>query len=477
MNKAQLGARLLLSGVAALACQAAGAETLADAMAKAVTNHPAMASSRAALRQADEGVVQERAAGLGTISGSLELGASTAGGVNQGRGMALSNRLNGASAELGLIGRLPIYSGGQVRYGIAGAEQGVDAARASLGETEQAILLDAVTAYEDVRRDISSVQLARNNVRVINEQVRAARDRFEVGEVTRTDVSQAEARLAAARSNLANAVGALAASRQAYLAVVGELPDGLTNPPPIPPLPETLDAAIALALAEHPVMIRTRAQARAAEYAVKSAVGAGLPSVELEGRVRYSNSGLLGGGSTAGESNSASVTLTTTVPLWTGGAVASGVREAQAALAASTANIHAAARSIRQQTALSWAQLDVARASIRAANQQIRAAQIAFDGVREEATLGARTTLDVLDAEAELLSARVDLVRSRRDEYVAAYTLLSAIGKLTVRHLGLNVPGFDPESYMAGVDENPYEWAQDASAEPEGEWSLFDMRP
>lgn len=477
MNKAQLGARLLLTGLAAMAAPAAGAETLADAMAKAVVNHPLMAVSRAALRQADEGVVQQQARGLGTINGQLDVGLASTGGVRNNPGQGLSRRLNTDPVSLTVTGAIPIYSGGQIRYGIAGAEQTVLSARAALGDTEQTVLLDAVTAYEAVRRDMASVQLARNNVRVIGEQVRAANDRFEVGEVTRTDVSQAEARLAAARSGLASAVGALAASRHFYMAVIGEMPENLTPPPPIPPLPADLEAAVALAIAEHPAMIQARTAARAAEYDVKAAVGAGLPQVELRGSVSYENGAVFGSGSTSGENNDARVTLRTTVPLWTGGRQPSQVRAAQAALAESTARIHNTARGVRRQTSVSWAQLDVARASIRAANQQIKAAQIAFDGVKEEATLGARTTLDVLDAEAELLSARVDLVRSRHDEYVAAYTLLASLGKLTVKHLGLNVPDFDPETYMTGVREAPYDWAKDASAEPEGEWSLFDGRP
>jgi outer membrane protein len=139
--------------------------------------------------------------------------------------------------------------------------------------------------------------------------------------------------------------------------------------------------------------------------------------------------------------------------------------------------VHELARIISQQTSVSWSSLDVARASIRARRQQITAAQVAFDGVKEEATLGARTTLDVLDAEQELVSARAELVSAKRDEYVAAYTLLAAVGKLTVMHLGLDVPGYDPESYMAGVARTPYAWVDDDSAAPEGEWSLFDGRP
>jgi outer membrane protein len=457
--------------IGAVAGGGASAETLADALVKAYVNNPSLASARAALRIADEAVVQQQAVGLGAISGTASVGATS----TQGAAFATSSgRDNSDPLSLGLTGAIPIYSGGQVRYGVAGAEEGVRATRAGLISAEQDILLAAATAYEDVRRDINFVELARNNVRVIGEQVRAARDRFEVGEVTRTDVSQAEARLAASRSNLAAATGALARSRQAYLAAVGDLPVDLASPPPIPPLPENEDAALALALAEHPDLVQARYLARRAEYDVKRAVGGGLPQVELRGSLGYTNSGLSLDG---GESNTASVSLNATVPLWTGGAQPSRVRQAQATVAQRTSQVHELARIIGQRTSVSWSSLQVARASIRARREQITAAQIAFDGVKEEATLGARTTLDVLDAEQELVSARAELVSSKRDEYVAAYTLLSAVGKLTVMHLGLNVPGYDPESYMDGVRRTPYAWVEDSSANLEGDWELFNGRP
>lgn len=479
MKPGRIPSRLALSltvAALALAAPAAMADTLADALVKAYAGHPALASARAAVRSADEGVVQERSVGLGNIVGTGSLGLSSVGGSDRlHQGTLLSDRRNTAPLSVGVSGSIPLYSGGQVRYGINSAEQGVLAQRAAYLDAEQTVLLDAVTAYEDVRLGLGSVDLARNNVRVINEQVRAANDRFEVGEVTRTDVAQARARLAAARSNLATAVGSLAASRQAYLAAVGDLPEDLAAPPPIPQLPETEDAALSLAVAEHPLMVQARYLARQAEYEVKRAVGAGLPQVSLQGALTHSNTDTVNG--LGNESNSASVAVNVEVPLWTGGRQPSQVRAAQATVAARQAQIHSIARAIKQQTSVAWAQLDVARASIRSSQEQVRAAQIAFDGVREEATLGARTTLDVLDAEAELLSARVGVIQAKRDEYVAAYTLLGAVGKLTVVHLGLNVAAYDPEAYMVGVDAAPYEWEQDESAAPEGEFSLFDGRP
>jgi outer membrane protein len=255
---------------------------------------------------------------------------------------------------------------------------------------------------------------------------------------------------------------------------VGEAPGTLATPPPLPPLPESEEAAVALALAEHPQLVQARFNARRAGHEVKRAAGAGLPTVELRGDLAYTNSGLTQSG---GESNVGSVTINATVPLWTGGGQPSAVRQAQATLALRAAQVQETARVIRRETAVAWSNVEVARSSIRANSQQIRAAQIAFEGVREEATLGARTTLDVLDAEAELLNARVQMISSKRDEYVAAYTLLAAVGKLTVAHLGLNVPGYDTDAYMDGVRRTPYAYIDDGSATPDGEWSLFDGRP
>lgn len=461
---------------AALCASGAAADTLADAMVKAYSSHPDLAAARASLRSADESVVQERAAGYGTVNAIGQAGLSSTGGAtSRDRGMGLTDRRDTAPMSLSVTGSLPIYSGGAVRYGIDSAKQQVLASRAALLDAEQTVLLDAVTAYEDVRANLQGVELARNNVRVINEQVRAARDRFEVGEVTRTDVAQAEARLAAARSNLASAVGGLAAARQAYLAAIGEMPEELASPPPIPALPESEGAAVAIATAEHPLMVQARHLARQAEYEVKRASAAAEPQVDLNGSVSHTeNDALFNNG---GVTNNAQVTLRATVPLWTGGATPSRVRAAQAAFQRQTAQIHSIARSLHQQTAVAWSSLEVARASIRSSQQQVRAARIAFEGVREEATLGARTTLDVLDAESELLSARTDLITAQRNEYVAAYTLLAAVGKLTIGHMGLDVEGYDPDAYMVRVDQAPYEWAQDESAAPEGEWSLFDFKP
>ncbi|MEC9435423.1 MAG: TolC family outer membrane protein [Pseudomonadota bacterium] len=438
----------------------AGAETLADAMAKAYANNPSLAAERAGLRALNEDEVQERAAGRGAASAVATYGYRN---TDSGTTFTPRSRNDTDPFSLGVSGSLNLYDGGRTVNGTRSAQAAVSSGESSLTSSEQDVLLAAVTAYEDVRRDIALVGVSRSNVRVISEQLRAAQDRFDVGEVTRTDVSQAEARLAAARSTLAAQTGALARSRQAYLAAVGELPEDLSPPPPLPQLPATEAEAIALAEAAHPLLVAARYDVRQAEYEVKRALGGMLPTVDLEGDLAYSDGAVLIDGGTT-DSNSASIGVRASVPLWSGGRNPSLVREAQARLAQRQALIHAIARQVRQQVSNSWSGLEVSRISITAARQQIRAAQIAFDGVKEEATLGARTTLDVLDADQELQLARADLYRSMRDEYVAGYTLLSSVGSLTVDHLGLDVARYDPKAYPAKVETVPNGWFQDESA-------------
>ncbi|MFQ5567622.1 MAG: TolC family outer membrane protein, partial [Paracoccaceae bacterium] len=346
----------------------------------------------------------------------------------------------------------PLYTGGQVENATEAAETRITAQEAALIATEQQILLDAVTAFVDVRRDNELVVIARNNVRVLTEQLRAARERFEVGEVTRTDVEQARSRLAAARSRLAATKGALANAREAYRRVVGEYPGELQPPPPLPDLPADQAEAVAMALRDDPNVIAARLERKAAGSDVRTAIGALLPQVSLQGRISSDETfsdGLAG-------PETAAIGVFVTVPLYTGGLNYSNVREAQAAAEGASADIDTTMRTAARNVGVAWSDLDVARASIRAGRLEVSAARFAFEGVQEEAKVGARTTLDVLDAEQEVLDARSNLAVARRDEYVAAYSLLAAIGKLTVEHLGLDtglapVPGRGAPSYYETV--------------------------
>lgn len=234
-------------------------------------------------------------------------------------------------------------------------------------------------------------------------------------------------------------------------------------------MPASLEEAEALTRTFHPDLQAARFAVRQAEFDVKAAMGESLPTLNLEAGVSYGNDVFTSSPSND-ENTSAQVGVSGSVPIWTGGRNDALVRQAQAVLDQRLAEVHDTARLLRQQTALAWANLEVARASIVAARQQIEAAQLAFEGVREEATLGARTTLDVLDAEQELVTAKVELVDSLRDEYVAAYELLAAVGSLTVEHLGLDVTRYDPNAYVAKVDDSPYTYERNESTEWSSRW-------
>ncbi|MEM7212106.1 MAG: TolC family outer membrane protein [Pseudomonadota bacterium] len=406
------------------------AETLADAMVMAYRSSPELRSGRANVKVLGEQAVQAKAAGRVQIQGTVN--ATT-------QFLNLEQFIFPTTLQLDVT--QPLYTGGQVENSTEAAERRITAEEARLRSTEQTILLNTVTAYSDVRRDQTLVSISKSSVRLIREQLSAARERFDVGEVTRTDVAQAEARLAAARSTLAAQEGALRASREAYKRVVGQYPSDLKPPPPLPDLPKTADEAISIATIEDPTLQAARWERQAASSDIRTAIGALLPQVSLVGQAQRTETLRAEDARLAqqGASNNASVGLQITLPFFSGGANYSNIREAQAQAEGRDGDITTALRDAIQRVGVSWSDLEVSRASIRAGQLEVRAAKIAFEGVQEEAKVGARTTLDVLDAEQELLNARGDVVSSRRDEYVAGYNVLFSIGKLTVDHLGLEL--------------------------------------
>lgn len=428
----------VLAAALTLVAAPAAAESLADTLVAAYKNSPELAAARADVKVQSERAVQARAGGRLRVQGDAGIEAAYV--ERQGSIFATDNddRFDLVFPNsVSLSFTQPLYTGGQVANATEAAETRISEQQAILIATEQQLLLDAVTAFMDVRRDEDLVDVARNNVRVLTEQLRAARERFEVGEVTRTDVEQARARLAAAQSRLAASLGALEVSREAYRRVIGQPAGDLLPPPPLPDLPGNPDEAVAIALQDDPQVIAARLEREAAGSDVRAAIGALLPQVSLQGLLDSEDSDI--GDSDANRLESASVGLFVTVPIWTGGLNYSRVREAQAFSERASADITAQMRAAVERVGTAWATLEVARASIRAGQLEVRAAELAFEGVNEEAKVGARTTIDVLDAEQEVLNARASLIQARRDEYVAAYALLGAIGKLTVTHLGLDV--------------------------------------
>ena len=422
-------AALVGFALGALAAGSAAADSLRAAMADAYVNSPLLEQNRSLLRVQDEGVNQAVAALFPTLSFVAET-----------RRDLIADTTTSTAR---LVSELTLYAGGSRVAATRAAEATVEATRQQLVSVESQVLLDAVTAYLDVWQAQQVVSVRQSNVRVLTQQLRAARDRFEVGEDTRTDVAQAEAQLAQARSALAAAEGSLEIARELFNLAVGRYPNGLSGPGGLPHLPESEDAAARLARQEHPAVLGLQAEVRAAEFAVEEARGATRPSLTLN----------LSAGETfvsprpGGEGGSASIGLTLSQPIYRGGQLGSLERQALAQAAATRANLNRQVQLNLQAVGNAFARLRIANAQIQASDQQIRAAQLAFDGVREEATLGARTTLDVLDAEQNLLEARISRIEASGELYAAAYGILSASGLLTVDRLDLDVPRYDVEAY------------------------------
>lgn len=413
---------------------AANAETLADALTHAYENSGLLEQNRALLRAADEDVALAVAATLPVIQWS-----ATA--TNQTPRTPGSDLI---AATARISGELTLYDGGANQLAIEAQKETVLGTRQSLINVEQSVLLRAVQAYMNVRRNSEFLALRQNNVRVITEEFRAAQDRFEVGEVTRTDVALAEARLAAARSLLASAQGNLAQSSEEFRTAVGRVP---SSPRPATPAPVSrgIDEAKAFAVRNHPSLREAQHAVSAAELNIRRAEASYGPDVTLSGQVGLDqdlNSGR-------------SVSITATAPIYQGGALSAQVRRFMASRDATRAALHITRFNVEQDVGNAYAQLQVARASKQASDEQIRAATVAFRGVREEATLGARTTLDVLNAEQELLDAQANAISAQADEVIASYAVLASMGLLTAEHLRLPVQQYDPAAYYNLVKDAP----------------------
>ena len=444
MLRVRQAALVAMMSILSLTGGAGHAQTLGETLIRAYQQSPILEAARASLRAQDESVAQARAGKRPSVSarGSASAGISSdTSGVND-------------SYSLGLDSSVTLYDSGLTKAAIEGAKAGIAATRANLRSQEQAVMFDAVSAFMDVRRDEQSVSVGENNVRVLREQVRAARDRFELGEITRTDVSLAEARLASAQGSLAAFQGALMISREQYRAVVGTKPGRLQAPPPLPALPGTLAQAEAIAMRDHPSLLAARFSQTQAEFGLVQARAGLKPTVDLSGGISLDRAPTMGGGDD--NTASAQARLQGTIPLYAGGRLSSAVRQAEQTVAARKYDVQNSARLIRQNVAGAWSNMEVARALIQANRLEVEAAQVAFEGVREEATLGARTTLDVLDREQELRAAQLNLVTSQRDAYVAAYGVLNAIGLLSVEHLGLGIPAYNPDINYNRVESGPY---------------------
>ena len=410
---------------------AARAESLTDALISAYRHSGLLEQNRALLRAADEDVAQSVAALRPVLGYALS--------------STYSTLTSSTTGNLQLTASMLLYDFGRSHLRVDVAKENVLALREALVGVEQSVLLRAVAAYVGVQRDAAIVSLRENNVRLITQELRAANDRFEVGEVTRTDVAIAEARLASAQSARAAASGDLTMAREEYRAATGHYPGELLPPPALPATAETLDSARAVARQKHPDMLQAQRSVKISELNIAIAAGAVKPSLSGTALVSVDQDG----------TESSSVGLTFSGPIYQGGALASAHRQAAAQRDISRAGLHITRLAVDQNVGNAWSQLAVAKVELQATEQQIRAARVAFRGVREEATLGARTTLDVLNAEQELLDAEASKVSAQTDRYIAAYDLLAAMGLLTVNHLRLGIATYDPAAYYNAVKSAP----------------------
>ncbi len=429
-----IGRFIIGVGVAVTAAPAVMAESLADALAYGYESSGLLEQNRALLRAADEDVAQA----VSTLRPVIEWSAQATAREPRAAGTDL------VTSSATLSASLLLYDGGQNRLAIDAQKALVLGTRESLRNVEQQVLLRVVEAYLEVRRAQAFVGLSENNVRLITQELRAANDRFEVGEVTRTDVSLAEARLAGSRSLLASRQGDLTQARAEYRAAVGREPGALA-PAPEARIPGSLAEAQAIARRTHPSLRQAQHSVTAAELNIGRAEAAKRPQLSLGGSVSVDDN----------FDDSEQISLTVGAPIYAGGRISSQVRQAQAQRDAARGNMIETARRIDQNVANAYSFLSVAKASIEASTRQVSAAQIAFDGLREEATLGARTTLDVQDSEQDLLDARATLVSSQIDETLATYTILAASGLLTAEQLGLAVQVYDPAAYYNLVRNAP----------------------
>lgn len=414
---------------------AAVAESMADALVAAYRNSHLLDQNRAVLRAADEDV----AGAVATLRPVVYFIAD-ASYVDP-----VIPTADNLSASLSLSAEMTLYDFGRSRMSMDIAKESVLATREALVGVEQRVLLAAVAAYMNVKSATEGVAINENSVRVIGEELRAAQDRFEVGEVTRTDVALAEARLAAARATLAASEGERAAAREAYKAATGSYPGSLAPAPKPPALPKSIDEARAVAERSHPAVRQSQREVTVSELRVALAAAERGPLLTGSASLSVDRDG----------QDQSAIGLRLTQPIYTGGALSSVHRKAIAARDASRAGLLQTGVTVEQQVGNAWADIAVARAQIEATDRQIRAATVAYQGVREEARLGARTTLDVLDAEQDLLDAQAARISAEANLQIAYYTLLSSMGLLTVDHLNLGIPTYDPAAYYNAVRNAP----------------------
>lgn len=436
----------ILVSATALSPLAASAETITGALAKAYQYNSQLNSARAGVRVTDESVAIAKSGWRPTVTGSANIDYT-------------NTRASGANSKLttgsfGVQINQTLFDGFQTRNNVAAAESQVKASVESLRNTEENILFNAASAYMDVIRDRQIAVLTEQNLQFLTEQARAARSRFEVGEGTRTDVAQADASRATAVAQLSAARATALASAATYHQIVGDEPGKLKAAAPVGRLlPSSLNSAFTIAASEHPAILATEHLVDAAAFSVKSAEGALLPQLSASAGISedylHRNPDI----GTNGGSTSANVGATLTIPIYSGGRTSAVVRQNKESLGQARIEVDVSRDQVRQAVASAWTQYTAARESVDANRQVIAAAQLALNGVIEERNVGQRTTLDVLNAQNAVITAKINQASSERDVVVASYAILSAIGHLSVDRLGLPVTKYRPEEHYNAVKD------------------------
>ena len=428
-----------------LAVEGVTAQTLDETLIKAYSQNPALSAARARLRAVDEEVPQALSNWRPIIGLTGSAGVQRSDSTTTGPAAKVAEVTEPLTATLSITQNL--YRGGRTYASVEEAESNVNADRAHLASVEQLVLLGAAIAYADVVRDQAVLKLNQNNERVIRRQLEATKDRFNVGELTRTDVSQAESRVASARAERIAAEGKLISSRAAYENSVGETPGELQSANPLSYLARSLSEAVDRATARNPNVVRARFLEKAAEHSVQEIAGELLPTITLNGSAQSTEER----STPRSESQTIEVTAQFSMPLYASGSVTSRMRAAKQIVFQRRDEFNQAVRNAVKDVKEAWQAWQTSRAQINAFGAAVKAAEVALEGVREEANVGSRTPLDVLDAEQELLDARVGLVLAKRDELVATFELSEAVGELTAEKLGLSVQLYNPETHYKKV--------------------------
>lgn len=434
------------------------ADTIEAALVRAYQNNPQLNAQRAQVRSTDEGVPQALSGYRPKVGVNLSTGYQYQDVQQVQKGPTIhssppftSGPLQPNSASLTVTQTL--YNGNQTANKTRAAESQVSGAREALRVLEQTVLLQAATTYMDYLRDSATLEVQRSNVRVLEQTLKQTRDRFNVGEVTRTDVAQSEAQLAAGRTQALTAESNLTTTRSNFRRIIGNEPTNLAPGSPVDRfLPRTIASAVNLSLVENPSVTASMYGIDVNYLQVKINEGALLPTVTLQAAVSTAYQQTL----QVFRTNTASALATASIPIYQGGAEYSLIRQSKENLAQQRLNLETTRDQTRANVVQAWGQLEAGKAQVQSAQAQVTASEIALNGVREEAKAGQRTTLDVLNAQQALVNARVALVTAQHDRVVASYSVLSAVGRLAPQVLGLNTTVYDPSVHYQQVRDS---WA------------------